>query len=108
MTEHNKTCTQWSSTEIQRFWHHFQHRKIDFYGYRFTKDGLKPTIEKVEAVRDSNCQETKEAVKSFLGMVGYLSMFIDRYSSIPAPLRTLTERKVNVNGNQKKKLHSTN
>ena len=27
-------------------------------------------------------------------MVGYLSKFIDRYSSITAPLRKLTERKV--------------
>ena len=94
MTEHNKTCTQWSNSEVQRFLHHFQQRKIDFYGYRFAKDRLKHTIEKVEAVRDSKRPETKEAVKRFLGMVGYLSMFIDRYSSIPVPLRTLTERKV--------------
>ena len=55
---------------------------------------MKPTIEKVKAVRDSKRPETKEAVKSFLGMVGYLSKFIDRYSSITAPLRKLTERKV--------------
>ena len=68
--------------------------KIDFYGYRFTKEGLKPTSEKVRAVKDSNRPETKEAVKSFLGMVGYLSKFVDRYSSITAPLRKLTERQV--------------
>ena len=68
--------------------------EIDFYGYRFTKHGLKPTAEKVNAVRNSKRPETKEAVKSFLGMVGYLSKFIDRYSSITAPLRKLTERKV--------------
>ena len=68
--------------------------EIDFYGYRFTKDGLKPTTEKVKAVKDSKRPETKEAVKSFLGMVGYLSKFIDRYSSMTAPLRKLTERKV--------------
>ena len=51
--------------------------KIDFYGYRFRKDGLKPTMEKVKKVRDSKRKEIKEAVKSFLGMVGYLSKFID-------------------------------
>ena len=68
--------------------------EIDFYGYRFTKDGLKPTADKVRAVKDSKRPETKEAVKSFLGMIGYLSKFIDRYSSITAPLRRLTERKV--------------
>ena len=100
MTEHNKTL----SAVLQRaedFGITFNREKcefgvdeIDFYGYRFTKDGLKPTIEKVKAVRDSKRPETKEAVKSFLGMVGYLSKFIDRYSSITAPLRKLTERKV--------------
>ena len=68
--------------------------EIDFYGYRFMKDGLKPMTEKVKAVKDSKRPETKEAVKSFLGMVGYLSKFIDRYSSITAPLRKLIERKV--------------
>ena len=55
---------------------------------------MKPKIEKVKAVRDSKRPETKEAVKRFLGMVQYLSKFIDRYSSITAPLRKLTERKL--------------
>ena len=68
--------------------------EIEFYGYRFTKDGLKPTVENVRAVKDSKCQETKETVESFLGMVGYLSKFIDKYASITAPLRKLREREM--------------
>ncbi len=61
---------------------------------RFTKDGLKPTPEKVKAVKDSKKPETKEAVRSFLGMVGYLSKFIPRYASITAPLRKLTQKEI--------------
>ena len=72
----------------------FGEDELDFYGYRFTKDGLKPTADEVRAVKDSKRPETKEAVKSFLAMIGYLSKFIDRYSSITAPLRRLTERKI--------------
>lgn len=68
--------------------------EIDFYGYRFTKNGLKPTAEKVKAVKDSNPPETKEAVGIFLGMIGYFSKFIDKYTSISAPLRQLTEQNV--------------
>ena len=68
--------------------------EIDFYGYRFTKEGLKPTHEKVKAVKESAQPESKEAVRSFLGMVGYLSKFIDKYASITAPLRKLTEKDV--------------
>ena len=69
-------------------------KEIEFYGYKFTKDGLKPTPEKVKAVKDSRRPESKEAVRSFLGMVGYLSKFIDKYASITAPLRKLTEKDV--------------
>ena len=68
--------------------------EIDFYGYRFTKEGLKPSHEKVKAVKESAQPESKEAVRSFLGMVGYLSKFIDKYASITAPLRKLTEKDV--------------
>ena len=68
--------------------------ELEFYGYRFTKEGLKPTMDKVKAVKDSRCPETKEAVRSFLGMTGYLSKFVPRYTSITAPLRRLTQKDV--------------
>lgn len=42
-------------------------KDLEFYGYRFTKEGLKPTLDKVRAVKDGRRQETKEAVRSFLG-----------------------------------------
>lgn len=67
---------------------------LEFYGYRFTKDGLKPTEEKVQAVKDSAKPESKTAVRSFLGMIGYLSKFIPNFSSLTAPLRTLTHKDV--------------
>lgn len=66
--------------------------ELEFYGYRFTKNGLKPTTDKVRAVKDSLHTETKEAVGSFLGMTGYMSKFIPRYASITAPLRKFTQR----------------
>ena len=66
--------------------------EIEFYGYKFTKDGLKPTPDKVRAVKESKPPESKEAVRSFLGMIGYLSKFIPRYSSLTAPLRELTHK----------------
>ena len=100
MTEHNKTLRAVLQS-AEDFGITFNREKcefgvdqIDFYGYRFMKLWLKSTREKVKAVRDTKRPETKEAVKSFLGIVGYLSKFLDRYSSITAPLRKLTERKV--------------
>ena len=63
---------------------------IEFYGYQFTKEGLKPSPEKVRAIKESSRPDSKSGVRSFLGMTGYLSKFIPRYSSLTAPLRELT------------------
>ncbi|CAG2239919.1 unnamed protein product [Mytilus edulis] len=100
MEEHDKTL----ETVLQRardFGVTFNREKcqfgvseLEFYGYRFTKDGLKPTTDKVKAVKDCKAPESKEAVRSFLGMIGYLSKFIPRYTVLTAPLRELTKKEV--------------
>lgn len=66
--------------------------EIEFYGHHFTKEGLKPSPEKIRAVKESKAPESKEAVRSFLGMTGYLSKFIPRCSLLTAPLRALTHK----------------
>ena len=61
--------------------------ELEFYGYKFTSDGLKPTPEKVQAVKECTPPRTREEVRSFLGMIGYLSKFIPQYAILTAPLR---------------------
>ena len=68
--------------------------EIEFYGHRFTQEGLKPSPAKVRAVQESKAPESKNAVRSFLGMTSYLPKFIPRYSSLTAPLRALTHKDV--------------
>ena len=63
---------------------------IEFYGYKFSQEGLMPTEEKVRAVKECPKPESKTEVRSFLGMTGYLSKFIPRYASLTKPLRDLT------------------
>ena len=58
--------------------------ELEFSGYRFTKEGLKPALEKIKAVKDCESPETSEALKSFLSMIGYLFKFIIRYASMTA------------------------
>ena len=60
----------------------------------FTKKGLQPTEEKTRAVKECTGPESKQEVKSFLGMIGYLQKFIPRYSSLTAPLREITRENV--------------
>ena len=64
--------------------------ELEFYGYRFSSEGLKPTEDKVKAVKDCKPPQSRDEVKSFLGMIGYLSKFIPRYAVLTAPLRRLT------------------
>ena len=72
----------------------FGAKEIDFYGYKFSGDGLKPADDKIKAVREAGRPEDKTAVKSFLGMIGYLSKFIPNYATMTSPLRTLTRKDV--------------
>ena len=69
-------------------------QELDFYGYRFTSEGLKPTHEKCRAVKECSSPNSREEVRSFLGMIGYLSKFIPRYAVLTAPLRRLTRQDV--------------
>ena len=68
--------------------------ELEFYGYKFTSNGLKPTPEKVRAVKECTPPRTREEVRSFLGMIGYLSKFIPQYAILTAPLRRLTGQDV--------------
>ena len=68
--------------------------ELEFYGYKFTSDGLKPKPEKVLAVKECTLPRTREEVRSFLGMIGYLSKFIPQYAILIAPFRRLTGQEV--------------
>jgi hypothetical protein len=57
-----------------------------------TPDGLKPSPEKVKAVKECEEPKSKEEVRSFLGMAGYLDNFIESYATIAAPLYQLTRK----------------
>ena len=70
----------------------FGMEQIEFFGHVFSKDGLKPSPDKVRAVKECGMPENKEAVRSFLGMAGYLDTFIENYAAIAAPLYQLTRK----------------
>ena len=43
-------------------------------------------------MKEVKAPESKEAVRNFLGMIGYLSKFIPRYASLTGSLRNLTHK----------------
>ena len=84
----------------------FGKEQIEFFANVYTKDGLKPSPDKVKAIKECSPPESKEAVRSFLGMAGYLDNYISNYAAIAAPLYQLTGKTQNLNGRKKKKEHS--
>ena len=68
-------------------------KSVEFLGYVFTQDGLKPSPDKVKVLEEAEPPELKEALKSFLGMVGWKQRLIERFSKMSAILYNLLNEK---------------
>ena len=69
----------------------FNKSSIEFFGYTFSKNGVSPDPKKVAAINNAKPPSNAHEVRSFLGKTNYCSRFIPNYSTITAPLRTLTK-----------------
>ncbi|XP_065213313.1 uncharacterized protein K02A2.6-like [Planococcus citri] len=59
----------------------FGQSEITFLGHVIGHGMIKPTIDKVEAIREFRLPETSEELKSFLGLVSYVGKFIPNLST---------------------------
>ena len=72
---------------------HLAIKSVEVLGYVFTQDGLKPSPGKVKALEEAEPPESKEALRSFLGMVGWNQRFIERFSEMSTVLHDLLNEK---------------
>lgn len=73
-------------------------RKVCFLGHEVSKDGIRPLLEKQEAVSKFPAPRSQTEVKSFLGLVGYYNSFIPWFSTLAKPLyQLLTQEKNHFN-----------
>lgn len=70
-------------------------REIKFFEHILTSDGIKPDPEKVAAIRNMNSHKDKKETLRFLGLVTYVSKFIENVSQITEPLRRVIHIKSN-------------
>ncbi|PIK38325.1 hypothetical protein BSL78_24838 [Apostichopus japonicus] len=61
-------------------------------GHKLSSDGICPSDEKVEAIKDARQPTSASEVRSFLGLVQYCSRFIPNLATISEPLRRLTKK----------------
>ena len=65
---------------------------IEYYGMIFSKTGVSPDPKKVQALKELPPPSDVAKLRSFLGMMNYLSRFIKDFSIISEPLRRLTKK----------------
>lgn len=64
--------------------------EIDFFGYVYNEYGIRPTDEKIEAIRAFEVPNNPKELSSFLGLANWvLAKFTPHYSTLTAPLRQL-------------------
>ena len=47
----------------------FDQTQLEFFGYIFSADGISPSANKVQAIKDASVPQNASEVRSFLGMV---------------------------------------
>ena len=68
--------------------------KVEYLGFEVTKEGLKPSPAKIQAVAEWPVPKTVKDIRSFLGLASYYRRFIKDFSQIAKPLTELTKEKV--------------
>ena len=67
-------------------------QEVDYLGYKLSREGLKPSTEKIKALRQAPTPKDVTQLKSFLGLVNYYSRFLPNLSTTLAPLYELLHK----------------
>lgn len=63
--------------------------EVEYLGHKISKDGLKPSDAKIEAIAKAPTPKNVSEVKAFLGLVNYYGKFLANLSTTLAPLHKL-------------------
>ncbi|GBG70703.1 hypothetical protein CBR_g8002 [Chara braunii] len=72
----------------------FLRQKLKYLGHYVTPKGIRPLVDKIEALRVWPEPTNTTDVRSFMGLAGYYQRFITGYSRIVAPMTRLQSPKV--------------
>jgi hypothetical protein len=71
---------------------HFTKDSVEYLGHCVTREGVKPSEDKVRAIREYPRPRTVTEVRSFLGLSGCYRQYIPNYAEISRPLSVLTKK----------------
>lgn len=67
----------------------FKQSEISFLGHELSSEGVAPAKDKVKSIQQFRAPQSKEELRSFLGLVTYVSRFIPNLATVNYPLREL-------------------
>lgn len=67
---------------------------VEYLGFIIERGQVRPNPNKVKAIRNYPLPKTRKQLKSFLGMLGYYSVFIKNYAHIAKPLHSATSTQI--------------
>lgn len=70
----------------------FLKKRLEFAGHIWSTEGVQPDPKKVQAIVEAPAPTNVSEVRSFLGMVNYVSRFIPNMATVSEPLRVLTKK----------------
>lgn len=76
-------------------------KEIEYLGHVITRDGLKKSESKIEAIKEAPRPSSIHAVRSFCGLVQYYSKFIPNLSQILSPIYQLLTKGTKFEWNEK-------
>ena len=71
---------------------------IEFLGYKFDQNGVKPCENKIDAIINAPAPTNVNQVQSFIGLCNFYSRFIPNFSTVMSPLYLLLHKKKVLNG----------
>ncbi|KAL7072075.1 hypothetical protein ACQ4LE_008796 [Meloidogyne hapla] len=72
----------------------FASKKMNFLGFTLTADGYKPSLSRIEILKDMPAPKTVKEVKIVLGKIGFYRRHIPNFSTIVEPLLRLSRRDI--------------
>ena len=70
----------------------FGSKKVSYFGFQLTEDGIKPGIDKLKAVAPAALPNSVLEVRQFLGLCNFFRTHVKNFAQISAPLTALTRK----------------